>query len=103
MVEYKYNGSQLQMVELQNNQLGWMSFHIRVRCGHVLLYSTLNRAVSGCIHRAMTDDFFHGMAIHSWIYHVFLSFIGEDIRNNFNVNLHNVLRRNGINTFVDGF
>jgi hypothetical protein len=41
------------------------------------------------------------MATHSWTYDVFLSFRGEDTRYNFTAHLHDALRRNGINTFMD--
>jgi hypothetical protein len=41
------------------------------------------------------------MATHSWTYDVFLSFKGEDTHYNFTAHLHDALRQNGINTFVD--
>ena len=36
-----------------------------------------------------------------WQYDVFLSFRGEDTRNNFTAHLYHALRRKGINTFID--
>ncbi|PRQ38278.1 putative TIR domain, P-loop containing nucleoside triphosphate hydrolase [Rosa chinensis] len=38
---------------------------------------------------------------HPWKYHVFLSFRGEDTRNNFTGHLCSALRQNGITTFMD--
>ncbi|XP_024192843.2 TMV resistance protein N-like [Rosa chinensis] len=38
---------------------------------------------------------------HPWKYHVFLSFRGEDTRNNFTGHLCSALRQKGINTFMD--
>ncbi|XP_040363379.1 disease resistance protein RPV1 isoform X2 [Rosa chinensis] len=38
---------------------------------------------------------------HPWKYQVFLSFRGEDTRNNFTAHLCNALRLRGINTFMD--
>ncbi|KAJ9687376.1 hypothetical protein PVL29_016029 [Vitis rotundifolia] len=38
---------------------------------------------------------------HPWTYDVFLSFRGEDTRQSFTGHLHEALRRNGINTFMD--
>ncbi|KAM5569604.1 TMV resistance protein N [Rosa sericea] len=40
-------------------------------------------------------------ASHPWTYHVFLSFRGEDTRNNFTGHLCSALRQNGIDTFMD--
>ncbi|PRQ38442.1 putative TIR domain-containing protein [Rosa chinensis] len=40
-------------------------------------------------------------ASHPWTYHVFLSFRGEDTRNNFTSHLCSALRQNGIDTFMD--
>ncbi|KAM5569613.1 TMV resistance protein N [Rosa sericea] len=40
-------------------------------------------------------------ATHPWTYDVFLSFRGEDTRNNFTGHLCSALRQNGINTFMD--
>ncbi|PRQ38435.1 putative TIR domain, P-loop containing nucleoside triphosphate hydrolase [Rosa chinensis] len=40
-------------------------------------------------------------ATHPWTYDVFLSFRGEDTRNNFTGHLCRALRQNGINTFMD--
>ncbi|KAM5569608.1 disease resistance protein RPV1-like [Rosa sericea] len=40
-------------------------------------------------------------ASHPWTYHVFLSFRGEDTRNNFTGHLCSALRQMGINTFMD--
>ncbi|XP_061990800.1 disease resistance protein RPV1-like isoform X1 [Rosa rugosa] len=40
-------------------------------------------------------------ASHPWTYHVFLSFRGEDTRNNFTGHLCSALRREGIDTFMD--
>lgn len=38
---------------------------------------------------------------HGWVYHVFLSFRGEDTRETFTGNLYNALDQRGINTFID--
>lgn len=38
---------------------------------------------------------------HSWTYDVFLSFRGEDTRNNFTAHLHRNLIQKGIKTFID--
>lgn len=38
---------------------------------------------------------------HSWTYHVFLSFRGEDTRNSFTGHLYKALDEKGINTFMD--
>ncbi|XP_059455059.1 disease resistance protein RPV1-like [Corylus avellana] len=38
---------------------------------------------------------------HQWAYDVFLSFRGEDTRNNFTAHLYAALDRNGINTYKD--
>ncbi|PRQ38255.1 putative TIR domain-containing protein [Rosa chinensis] len=40
-------------------------------------------------------------ASHPWTYHVFLSFRGEDTRNNFTGHLCSALLREGIDTFMD--
>ncbi|XP_042960739.1 disease resistance protein RPV1-like isoform X2 [Carya illinoinensis] len=37
----------------------------------------------------------------SWVYDVFLSFRGEDVRHNFISHLYDALRRSGINTYID--
>ncbi|KAG6619746.1 hypothetical protein I3842_Q084400 [Carya illinoinensis] len=37
----------------------------------------------------------------SWVYDVFLSFRGEDVRHNFISHLYDALRRRGINTYID--
>lgn len=49
---------------------------------------------------------FHGISsssssTHQWSYDVFLSFRGEDTRNNFTSHLYSALRLKGINTYID--